>query len=396
MKLCNIISAIILGLTITFSSANAQIHWTPTGPEQAVVDMTSLNGKSFLLTKGGLYASSDDKSWQTLKSIPATEIYNSVVTLPTGELFLFGYNFYSTSADGGANWKKVTQTGFSTRRCISDNEGYMYAGQNDPIMRSTDKGLTWQESKQGTSGGFFDIAVFAIASNGDIYAGNQGITGGMVYRSSDHGNSWSLLHSETMNDVRIITISNGTIWIAYSDKLIFSDDDGVTWKTVLNTPYAFTSLLFTGENEALAGMTSVGLFSTADRCNGWFSNMSGIRGKSVSKLLLSPKNNIFCGTDSGLFYSAVPSSDVEKPSYSISKITLTPNPARNEVHVEVNSAASVEYEVYDLLGRKVMSTVGKVDGANFLLNTESLENGIYYIIARSRNETLTSKLIIAK
>lgn len=398
MKRCNIFYLVILGLILIPSFGHAQIHWTRTGPEEAVIDVISSGGKSFLLAKSGLYASSDDKSWQILKSISSSELYNSVVVLKSGEMFLFGYNFYSVSTDGGVNWKKVDQPGFSTRRCISDDMDYLYAGQNDPIKRSSDKGLTWEDSKQGTSGGFFDIAAFAIAPNGDIYAGNQGITGGMVYRSSDHGNNWSLVHSETMKDVGVVTIANGTIWIAYSDQLIYSDDDGANWHTASKTSYPITALLFTEQKKALAGMTSVGLFSTVDGGSGWFSNMSGISGKSVRKLLRSSQNNIFCGTDSGLFYFAAPVSDVKEPSEGGSKIVLTPNPARNEVHVEVRitNASGLAYEVYDQLGRKRIRRSGIVDGGKFQLNTESLDNGSYFFVIRSKDEILENKLIIAK
>jgi hypothetical protein len=398
MKRCNIFYPVILGLIITVSLGNAQIHWTQTGPSETVIDIISSNGKSFLLTKNGLYASSDDKSWQMLKSITSSELYNCVVVLKSGEMFLFGYNFYSVSTDGGVNWKKVDQPGFSTRRCISDNLGYLYAGQNDPIKRSTDKGLTWEDSKDGTSGGFFDIAAFAIAPNGDIYAGNQGITGGMVYRSSDHGTTWNPVHSETMKDVGVITVANGTIWIAYSDQLIYSDDDGANWHTASKTSYPITALLFTEQKKALAGMTSVGLFSTVDGGSGWFSNMSGISGKSIRKLLRSSQNDIFCGTDSGLFYFAAPASDVKEPSEGGSKIMLTPNPAQNEIQVEVRmtNASGLVYEIYDQLGRKRIRASGIVDGGKFQLNTESLDNGSYFFVARSNDEVFTGKLIIAK
>lgn len=58
---------------------------------------------------------------------------------------------------------------------------------------------------------------------------------------------------------------------------------------------------------------------------------------------------------------------------------------------EVNTTSTVEYEVYDLLGRKMITNNTNTCTGQSILNTESLDNDIYCVVARSKNGTPASK-----
>jgi hypothetical protein len=388
---------VLLLLTLP-ALASAQMQWHAIGPQGSVWDITVSNGKTYVLTTDGLYVSADDKNWATLRTIPKTEFDYSVVALPSGELFLFSYNSYQLSTDAGVTWKKTTQTGFPPRQCVTDALGYLYAGENDPIQRSTDKGKTWSASKQGTSANFFDIGVLSLADNGVLYAGNQGITGGMVYRTSNHGASWRLVHAENTDDVQAISGDFNSIWIAYSDKIIYSDDDGATWNEAAMTPTLCTSLLFTGENELFGGTFSTGLAYSADRGNSWTTDMIGIRGKSVRKLVRSAMNSVLVGTDSGLFTITSPSDAVRGSGTAAPQIALWPNPAKGEVRITVAqpNGGLVRFEVRDALGRIVSANPVATEQNRYVLNTLGLPTGAYELLTFAGSTPVATKFVVSR
>ncbi|MEP7236033.1 MAG: T9SS type A sorting domain-containing protein [Ignavibacteriota bacterium] len=396
------ISGLIMAVVIMLvAPASSQVlsgftRWTQTGPSETVVDLTSVNSSDYLLTGGGLYRSSDDLAWKTLKKFLSTESYNSVIALPTGEILLFSYGYYNISFDSGATWKKVIQSGFSTRKCIADNIGYIYSGQNDPIQLSKDKGATWMESSKGTSGGFFDIRSFATDAAGNVVAGNQGITGGMVYRTADHGSNWNLIHAETLKDVYTLAINNGTIWISYADKLIYSDDNGLKWNSAAATPSPVTALLFTGENEGFAGLANGKILYTAERGNSWDDHMVGLHGKRITLIKATAAEKIVAGTDSGLFI-LTGSLGVENEQGALEcEMTVNPNPTTSDVSLFVRGIGdqSPSIEVYDLLGHRMDIRIENENHELFRFSTTSLVPGPYTIVLKVRNQKLSRKLIV--
>ncbi|MEO6941328.1 MAG: T9SS type A sorting domain-containing protein [Candidatus Kapaibacterium sp.] len=393
-KLCY---SVFIAIICFGSAAFGQIKWTQIGSPGATYTLQSVGGKVYALRSDGFYVSSDEKDWKLLRARTNSDKFGSPVVLPTGEMFLFAYAGYVTSIDGGANWTTVSQKGFSTRLCVSDDLGYMYSGQNNPIQRSTDRGATWQESSTGTSSNFFDIGSIYVSSTGDIYAGNQGITGGMVYRSTNHGDSWKLLHNESMTDVTGITVSNGTIWIAYYTKLIYSDDDGKTWKTALKTPNWINSLYFTSKTEGFGSMYKTGIVHTIDHGITWDTAMTGARGTWASNFLVTPMQHFLVGTDSGMFMLNSPNA-VKEVAEQTAQVVLTPNPAQNSVNVETRNAdiASSQFEIYDVLGRKLPTNMQQTGARQFTLNTSLLEPGSYYLISHIKSGVSTSKLMIQR
>jgi photosystem II stability/assembly factor-like uncharacterized protein len=402
MSLCNIFNKLLFTFTFVFliavSMARAETDWVSTGPTGQIIDIISCNGTVYVLSNSGLYTSTDDHTWKKIRASASNESFGSVVVLHSGEMFLFSYSSFLESTDSGTTWKTVNQPGFSTRRCVSDNLDYMYSGQDDPIQRSTDKGVTWQASQTGTSGAFFDIAAFWVTPAGDIYAGNEGITGGLVYHSSSHGQTWSLVHSESASDVLAISTDSTAIWIAYSTKLISSYDHGQTWKTALSKPSPYvTAILFTGPGEGYAGFSSVGLFHTMDSADSWYNNVVGVAGNNVSQIFRSPRGNLLVGTDSGLFVQ-LPPNGVNEQRTGTAGLSLYPNPASNSVTVATGTAeANVSnMEVYDQLGRRLLNVDEKKDGATHSINTSSLEAGTYFVVAHAKSGLMTSKLVISR
>lgn len=388
---------IILSILFIGGNATAQFQWTQIGPSEQVVDLTVRGNKTYLLTKQGLYVSTDDIAWQKLRTIATGEGLSSVVVLKSGEILLFSYNYYFISTDAGTNWQKVSQSGFSTRRAASDDKDYIYAGQNDPIKLSTDKGKTWKQSSDGTSNNFFDIGVIAVAPNGDIYAGNQGITGGLVYRSTNHGASWKQVYQRNMEDVVSISFNNGTIFIAFSHTLILSDDNGETWLSrASELPQYLSSVYFYEENDGYVGTYGSGIFYSGDRGLSIDSNgFTGIQGRNVSEIIRTSRGKVLAGTEKGLFIQGVVNS-VEDRSIPTLGFTLSPNPAEKETTVSFRTTpnSNLSIEVFDELGRVLISKNSKMQQEKLSLNTSTLKRGMYYVKVSGNNQQHVGKLLI--
>jgi len=388
---------IILGILFLAGEASAQFQWTQVGPSEPVVDLNVRGNKTYVLTRQGLYVSTDDINWQKLRTNGSTEVLYSVVVLKSGEIFLFSYNYYFVSTDGGTNWQKVSQSGFSTRRATSDDKDYIYAGQNDPIKLSTDKGKTWKESATGTSNNFFDIGVIAVAPNGDIYAGNQGITGGMVYRSTNNGTSWKLVYQRNMEDVVSISFSNGTVFVAFSHTLVLSDDNGETWLSrASELPQYLSSVYFYEENDGYVGTYGNGMFYSGDRGLSIDSNgFAGIEGRNVSEIIRTSHAKVLAGTEKGLFIQGAVNS-VRDQSTSNPGFTLSPNPAEKETVLSLNETFNYDLriEVCDELGRALRSKNSKVQQGKLSLNTSTLKRGMYYVKVSGNNQHYVGKLLI--
>lgn len=89
-------------------------------------------------------------------------------------------------------------------------------------FRSTDDGVTWQNTSDGMNA--LAIACVATLSNGTILAGGDR----EIFRSTDLGMSWSPTVTVSRTN-SIVTLSNGDILAGGFDALLRSTDNGATW-----------------------------------------------------------------------------------------------------------------------------------------------------------------------
>jgi len=210
---------------------------------------------------GGISYSSDyGTTWNEI-SVENNKVYNIAVDLD-GTIYasLYGIGIYR-STDDGISWIQRV-SGFKNLGVISiakSPTGSIFAGTSyGGIWRSTDNGEFW------TSNGFFYEVVHAIGinPNGYIYAGIEG----MLYRSTNDGNDWLEMNLGITNPyVLSISInSSGHIFVGTSDHLydygnvFISTDNGVTWSNILSNIYPVWAI------SANDSKVFVGTYSTLD------------------------------------------------------------------------------------------------------------------------------------
>ncbi|GEM_PF-959347 len=335
-------SGTIVSFAYGYSFGRYLFRLTNSGSEldSVVLDFTptsfaaSQDGSLYASTFGkGIYKSTDDGShWSQFGTLKSPTTFSSAITITKGGVVLISTNLgvYS-SIDSGVTWRKG-RFGFhdslSIKQVIPSNDGKIYAGAFESmgvnaheIYVSSDTGKNWTLIRTVK----FSMDAMAIDSIGNVYAGNSdgvycikangdttylgpggvavngwgvrtllasgkdtifaGAWGG-VYRTTDAGTSWELLHDGMISDTSTgnftnplpfgYYISSGVVdkdgnFIVGTDSggVFRSMDRGKTWlSTDLTVPF-ITSVIFDSLGNLWAASLYNGVFRSADNGSSW-------------------------------------------------------------------------------------------------------------------------------
>ncbi len=171
-------------------------------------------------------------------------IYYSIVDNYIDPLKLF------ISSDNGASWSQqpapdrggTPYSKFMQHLPINKNKFFLIAQTSTgivDILESTDNGSSFSTRFSFPFGGgsSFTYQDILLAKNGTLYiSGNEKVGAtdyARVYRSTDDGTTWSLVHSEALSssNVRIVEGPQGVIYISGSD-IYSTTNQGDTWSTL--------------------------------------------------------------------------------------------------------------------------------------------------------------------
>jgi hypothetical protein len=273
-----------------------------------------------------------------------------VRTSQTSETSIFAGIYYGggifCSKDYGSSWNNVLRSGATTAFASNDTDIFAIASG---VLRSTDGGTIWVEKDTGItrSSGFSNASITAIMINGtNIFVGmsnwNLEYPLCRLYRSTDHGNSWSQRDSGiTAPTVSSFAVSGSNIFAGTDSSIYLSTDNGVSW-SVRNSGLGNTKIgplavigtrVFAGTSHGVvlstnagsswtpvAGLLSLsvsalssngtglfagtyrGVYTSTDNGNNWNPKNSGWQDYSINALV-SSGSNIFTGTNKGVFVS---------------------------------------------------------------------------------------------
>lgn len=250
-------------LVFFFTNVIAQIpFWHQTsGPEAGTLrDMTiDSAGRIFVWTSGsGVYRSADTgKTWSLYNNgLPMLTMWRgAATTLKNGYLFVANNQqhllFRIHETDPNAHWENSSILGDSSdiviNDIVADPRGEVYiAGSQHGVLRSDDNGATWLEKghlKDSISKNSVDknVSFLSIDGNGNLFAG---LKYGVIFRSSDKGESWVKLptrNPDNRNLNCLLAAPNGNLIIGNSPntlggKMYVSLDTAKTWKLVYQRP----------------------------------------------------------------------------------------------------------------------------------------------------------------
>ncbi|HZK76403.1 MAG TPA: hypothetical protein VFD13_05785, partial [Candidatus Kapabacteria bacterium] len=247
-------------------------------------------------------------------------ILTSVDSLPS--------NFHFTtksqmmrSTDNGVQWSMVAsplqQSDYlADKGMIADSVGYFYYVTNYHIYRTTNEGTSWDTVTPTGAANFSEVA---ITTTGDILVGQS--TNGLgtdyqLYRSRDHGATWTHTSGPTGYYIgQIATGPNDTIYnLNFSGPLdttlpflIRSTDGGATWEPGVPGP----TQILPGYGEDFfrspttgflyAHIQRFGFWRSEDGGNHWEEIDSGIVGAPIRDVIRSKKGSLLAGGVGAIF-----------------------------------------------------------------------------------------------
>jgi len=322
------------------------------------------------------------------------------------------------TTDEGNSWDIKTEYSMEDLHdiLIYDQNNYYICGNNGTLIKSTDQGITWGQVQLNTSPDLNSlismppassrvINIIAVGQNGACIASTNmvdwftvtlpvqedilsitsyentvicGTETGKILRSTNRGNSWSVISSGVNTELYQIEFIDQSTLIGTTSqgKVVRSTDSGVNWN-VISTPVT----------QYLNAMS-------------FGSSVFGITGGTTDSLLYT--------TNGGLNWSlpaAVQLASNKRIQNAPGSLRNYPNPFNpvTTVNYTLQNAGDVNLTVYDMTGKAVKTLVNSNQVAGrFSVSFEAsgLASGIYFYVLRfndgSTSYSVTNRMILTK
>ncbi|HFX18233.1 MAG TPA: T9SS type A sorting domain-containing protein, partial [Flavobacteriales bacterium] len=183
------------------------------------------------------------------------------------------------------------------------------------------------------------------------------------------------------------------------ESVFYTNDSGQTWvskegnlpdipvNTILQNPL--------NTNEVIIG-TDLGVWATPnfnDVNPTWYQTYNGMSDVKVTDLELRDDNTVFAATfGRGVFSGTFDSSASLSSNDNIVNVKVFPNPAVDQIQVQLPKAISTIASVYDINGREVMKKTLK-DGDRCQFNVSHLPKGNYFVSLQNGQTKYIAKFI---
>jgi hypothetical protein len=380
--------------------------------------------------------------WQSSGTLAG--FVNSIATMDSNIFAEGGGVFLSTN--NGDTWAATNLpiVGAQAIVCIDTT---VYVGNGHGVCKSIDYGTTWTQLNNG----LIDTNVTSLAVKGtNIFAGTYS---GGVFLSGNNGASWTAVNNGITNTyIRSLAASDsniyaGTTW--WNGRAFRSNNNGANW-SVINNGLGDTDIvaLAVHGNDIFAGTSGLGIYHSTDNGTNWTAANNGLNdllvtsfvfvnsniiaglqpqgGHNYGGVYLSKDNgaswilwnegmapgyfNIIClAINNDYVFAGTGGSGVWKRKLSDltgmaeigdnSKISIFPNPARDWIILKPlkSFTETAELQLYNILGKKVLSqTLNPMQG-QYNLNVSGLAEGMYIMkVTSAKGIVYNGKLVIQK
>ena len=271
------------------------------------------------------------------------------------------------TGDGGNSWQPESINGLSQINQIyflNGLEGWIVgSGASFNAARSVDGGNSWQMFSVGGNETIYSIH-FQDTNHGYLTAAS-----GLLYTTTDGGNTWNPVSLTTENDLKAFALPNPHTMLVLGDGIHISGDSGQSWTTSL-----------------AASAYSLNDFFFADSVTGWLVGDQGLILKTSS---------------AGLPLSM----EEDKRAPIVREFELSqnyPNPFNptTRIKYQVARQTDVQLIVYNILGQKVRTLVNGREQAGWhtvSFDASGLASGIYFYRLQMGNGTaLTRKMVLLR
>ncbi|RPJ61448.1 MAG: hypothetical protein EHM23_06870 [Acidobacteria bacterium] len=255
-------------------------------------------------------------SWKNLGPEAGT-VFSLAVDLANPQIVYAGTDGSGVyiSRNGGLHWEQAFPDSFVNAIAVDPRaNGFVYAGSEAGVHKSTDQGVTWQTAGLDTE----DISSLVVSPSGAIWAGTWS---NGVFASTDGGLNWSPsstgLADPNVNALVIDPTNPAVLYAATLTAVFKSVNGGANWTAVLVEPDAFTSLAADSSGNIYAGLAGGDVRKTTNGGTNWAPVNTGL-GFDVASLLVDPISSttvyvglagtgVYKSTNSGGSWAAVDS-----------------------------------------------------------------------------------------
>jgi photosystem II stability/assembly factor-like uncharacterized protein len=288
---------LLLALTLLPVSLNAQ--WVRTsGPSGGAIHAMGANDAAiFAATDDGLYRSTDNGGNWSYAGPAHRKIISFVAN---GSLLLAGSDsgHVYRSTDLGTSWAEPAGTfPVADVNILAASGSYLFAGFLDitgpgtgnALYRSSDGGISWSSLGSKPS---YRIYSFAVGNGYLLAGGDNGVS-----RSTDNGETWS---ASTLGHSNTAIAVDGMLVLAGQQTLIsHSTDGGMTWSDATFTLPGYVMVTaMTSYHHVFFAATDQGLFRSTDSRATWAMSNAGLTNR-VIECFAAKGNDLFAGSALG-------------------------------------------------------------------------------------------------
>jgi hypothetical protein len=361
----------------------------------------------------------DGKLYASLWRDPATSPADALCRFePAAGIFGFLYQ-----AQAGDNIFSIA---------VKNNPHTIFGGTRNGVIRSTDNGLTFQNSSSGIPANSW-VRDLAIDSAGVIAAAT---TNGL-FISTDNGNLWQPATGIPASDtVVVLRFHYPTLNDGNESELYAGTENGKLYKSFESADYTVCALVYLFDNAeaasfaffALGGielfyldlftqsiLIQAGIFGSTDPGQGFTQQNEGLpQNPRTSALAVNTSLGGYATLFTGLFENSsggakvykrdvivgIKETSVEVPlSYKLEQNYPNPFNPSTKIKFSIPQAGDVKLEVFNLLGERITTLVDEflsIGNYETEFSAVNLPSGIYFYKLQAGSFIETKKMILIK
>lgn len=232
--------------TATAGAGGFETQRSPSTATLNAVAATADGAVVWAVGDGGTILKTVDKGvrWTGNPSGVAVSLYGVAAVSATTAYAAGDAGLVLRTVDGGATWRWADTGADGALSSVAvDGQTVWAAGQNGSLRRSSDGGASWVAVTTNTT----EWLTVGARGGTVLVAGNQGA----VRRSTDGGATWTTgvqpfaIRSANLPPASVASASGGW-WVARTNSLFWSGDDGVTWGTRFTASISSSATLHDG------------------------------------------------------------------------------------------------------------------------------------------------------
>lgn len=230
-----------------------------------------------------------------------------------------------------------------------------------------------------------------------------------IYKSSDLGLTWELTNNDSSDLITVQRIKidrKDNIYACTIWNIFRSTDDGESWTKIAD--YEVNGFEIDSQNNLYVAVKNAEHFQVLKSTNlgiSWEIYGEMLEDSYVNGLFLNDSSYLFVYTNSGIYRSAEPVTDVvddiqyQPVYYYLSQNYPNPFNPITTIKFQIASTSFVSLIVYDILGREIKSLVNEKKPAGSYeveFDAMGLPSGVYFYTLKTGEFTQTKKMILLR